>query len=107
MAAARLGHCTVDADYRQRVDLIARAARDLPAGHVLAIEGNRHAVPGLEGGLLPASPVGGAAPLPYYMAVGRTLRRAVAAGALVTADDVISPEASALWTLRREADAAA
>jgi predicted homoserine dehydrogenase-like protein len=30
----------------------------------------------------------------------------VAAGALVTEDDVIAPEASALWTLRREADAA-
>jgi predicted homoserine dehydrogenase-like protein len=106
MAAARLGHCTVDADYRLRVDLVARAVRDLPAGHVLAIEGNRHVVPGLEGGLMPAAAIGGAAPLPYYMAVGRTLRRAVAAGALVTEDDVIAPEASALWTLRREADAA-
>jgi len=27
MAVARLGHCTVDAEYRQRIDLIARAAR--------------------------------------------------------------------------------
>lgn len=106
MAAARLGHCTVDAAYRQRVDVVARAARDLPAGHVLAIEGNRHAVPGLEGGLLPAAPIGPAAPLPYYMAVGRTLRWPVPAGALLTADDVIAPEESALWALRREADAA-
>jgi hypothetical protein len=73
---------------------------------VLAIEGNRHAVPGLEGGLLPASPVIGSAAQPHYMAVGRTLCRAVPAGVVVTADDLIAPEDSALWTPRREADAA-
>jgi hypothetical protein len=40
------------------------------------------------------------------MAVGRTLCRAVPAGAVVTVDDLIAPEDSALWTPRREADAA-
>ena len=107
MAAARLGHTIVDAEYRQRVDLVARAARDLPQGHRFEIEGNRHVVPGLEAALLPAAPVGPATPVPYYMAVGRRLRRPVAAGALITGDDVEAPPDSALWALRREADALA
>jgi predicted homoserine dehydrogenase-like protein len=107
MAAARLGHSIVDAGYRQRVDLVARATRDLPQGHRFEIEGNRHVVPGLEAALLPAAPVGPATPVPYYMAVGRQLRRPVAAGALITGDDVEAPSDSALWALRREADALA
>jgi predicted homoserine dehydrogenase-like protein len=41
------------------------------------------------------------------MAVGRQLRRPVAAGALITGDDVEAPSDSALWALRREADALA
>ncbi len=105
MAAARLGHSMVNEDYRQRVDLVARAEQDLPTGHRLDIVGTRHAVPGLEAGLLPAKPVRGGNPLPYYMAVGLTLARPVAKGALITADDVTAPADSALWTLRREADA--
>lgn len=108
MAAARLGHCMVDARYRQRVDLVARAGRDLPAGHVLAIEGTRHAVPGLEPALLPAAPLRPGAALPYYMAVGCRLARAVPAGALLAVEDVEAPSGtapgSALWALRREAD---
>lgn len=105
MAAARLGHSMVDAEYRQRVDLVARADRDLPAGHAIEIVGTRHAVPGLDAALLPAKPVRGGNPLPYYMAVGLKLARPVAKGALLTADDVVAPEGSALWALRAEADA--
>lgn len=106
MAAARLGHGMVDAAYSLRVDLVARALRDLPAGHVLAIEGSRHAVPGLGAELLPAAALGPGAPLPYYMAVGRRLVRPVVAGALIGVEDVQTPEVSALWTLRAEADRA-
>jgi predicted homoserine dehydrogenase-like protein len=106
MAAARLGHSIVDATYRQRVDLVARASRDLPAGHVLAIEGTRHAVPGLEPALVPAVSVTAGSPVPYYMAVGLRLRRPVAVGATLMVDDVEERPGSLVWALRREADAA-
>jgi predicted homoserine dehydrogenase-like protein len=105
MAAGRLGHAVPDGGYQPVLDLVARAACDLPAGHVLAIEGNRHAVPGLDALLLPAAPARGASPAPYYLAVGRRLRRAVPAGALIACDDLDPQEDSLLWRLRAEQDA--
>jgi len=105
LAAARLGQSILDERYRPVVDLTARAQRDLPAGHRIEIVGTRHAVPGLEPVLTPATPVSGAAPLPYYMAVGRTLTRPVAAGSFITADDIEPPADSTLWRLRAEQDA--
>lgn len=104
MAAGRLGHAIPGDGYRPVVDLVARAARDLPAGHLLAIEGNRHAVPGLEALTLPARAVRGAAPAPYYLAVGSRLRRPVAGGAMITCDDLDAPS-GLLWQLRAEQDA--
>jgi predicted homoserine dehydrogenase-like protein len=106
MAAGRLGHSVPDAGYRPVVDLVARAVRDLPAGHAIEMEGNRHAVPGLDALLLPAAPAKGASPAPYYLAVGQRLRRSVAAGALITCDDLDIPADSLLWRLRAEQDAA-
>ncbi|MCL4765786.1 MAG: flagellar biosynthesis protein FlgA [Hyphomicrobiaceae bacterium] len=105
LAAARLGQSILDERYCPVVDLTARAMRDLPAGHKLDIAGMRHAVPDLEPVLTPAAAVAGASPLPYYMAVGRTLTRPVPSGALITADAVESPSGSTLWRLRAEQDA--
>jgi predicted homoserine dehydrogenase-like protein len=105
LAAARLGNSSVDETYRPVVDLTARAAQDLPAGHRLEIVGLRHAVPGLDPLLTPAAPARGGNPLPYYMAVGRTLTRPVAAGEMLTVDCVTADESSPLWRLRREQDA--
>jgi predicted homoserine dehydrogenase-like protein len=104
MAAARLDHSVVDERYRPVVDLTARAMRDLPAGRKLEIVGTRHAVPDLEPGLTPALAVNGSNPLPYYMAVGRTLTRAVAKGEFIAADCVAAPHNSTLWSLRAEQD---
>uniref|UniRef100_UPI002FDC5ED3 SAF domain-containing protein n=1 Tax=Falsiroseomonas oryzae TaxID=2766473 RepID=UPI002FDC5ED3 len=104
MAAGRLGHTVPDDAYRPVTDLVARATRDLRAGHLLAIEGNRHVVPGLDALLLPATPAAGAAPVPYYMAVGQRLRRPLAAGAMLTCDDLEHPADSLLWQLRAEQD---
>jgi predicted homoserine dehydrogenase-like protein len=104
MAAARLNHSVVDERYRPVVDLTARAMRDLPAGHKLEIVGTRHAVPDLEPGLTPAQSVSGNSPLPYYMAVNRTLTRAVRKGDAITADCVGAPDSSVLWSLRAEQD---
>jgi len=105
MAAGRLGHSVLDESYRPVVDLVARAARDLPAGHALDIEGNRHVVPGVDALLLPAAAASGSAPIPYYLAVGRRLRRPVAAGAVLRCDDVEPFGDSPLGRLRAEQDA--
>jgi predicted homoserine dehydrogenase-like protein len=105
MAAGRLGHAIPAEGYRPMVDLVARAARDLPAGHLLAMEGNRHAVPGLDALVLPARPARGDAPAPYYLAVGQRLRRPVAAGAMLRCEDLDLPAESLLWRLRAEQDA--
>ncbi len=104
MAAGRLGHAIPSDGYRPVVDLVARAARDLPAGHLLAMEGNRHAVPGLDALVLPARAARGDAPAPYYLAVGQRLRRPVAAGAMITCDDLEIPAEGLLWRLRAEQD---
>lgn len=102
LAASRLDHSILTDDYRLRVDLVCRATRDIAAGEVLAIEGTRHAVPALDPGLMPAVADGDDSPLPYYMAVGRTLRRAVAKGALLRFGDAVAPTDNTLWDLRRE-----
>lgn len=104
LAAARLGNQYVGPDYRPRVDLIARAGEDLPAGTQLTEVGVRHAIPGLVPEIQPARGVAGEAPLPYFMAVGCTLRRPVAKGRSIVRDDVESPADSDLWSLRAEMD---
>lgn len=104
LAAARLANASIGPDYRPVVDLTARASRPLERGRRLDIVGNRHIVPGLDALLTPAEPIGRGRPLPYYMAVGRTLVRDVEAGRLLTLDDVEPPSDSMLWALRREQD---
>jgi predicted homoserine dehydrogenase-like protein len=105
VAAARLRHYMVDESYRPVCDLVAKAETDLPDGHVVEIVGTRHAVPGLEPLLVPAAPARGGNPLPYYMAVGRKLKRGVARGEFITADAVEPAPESMLWRLRAEQDA--
>lgn len=105
MAAGRLGHSIPGSFYRPVTDLVARAARDLPAGHLLAMEGNRHAVPGLDALLLPYAAASGSAPAPYYLAVGQRLRRPVRAGTLIVCDDLETIGDGILWRLRAEMDA--
>ncbi len=88
------------------VDLVARAAIDLKAGQMLSVTNrHKHEVGTLTPQLLPAGPAAAGRPIPYYMAVGCRLARDVAAGELLTLDAVEEPEASVLWSLRREQDA--
>ena len=105
MAAARLRHDMVDESYRPVCDLVARAETDLPAGRRLDIVGLRHAIPDLQPLLLDAAPVRPGSPLPYYMAVGRTLVRPVKRGDTILVDDVGELADSTLWRLRAEQDA--
>jgi len=95
----------VDESYRPVCDLVAKAKTDLPDGHAIEIVGTRHAVPDLEPLLVPAAPARGGNPLPYYMAVGRKLKRGVARGEFITADVVEPAPESLLWQLRAEQDA--
>ncbi len=90
---------------RQRYDLVARTGRAYRAGERLDIDDHHHhEVHGLDPLLQPAQPVTGGNPLPYYMAVGRTLTRDVAAGTVLTRDLVEPPADSALWRLRAALD---
>jgi len=105
LQAVLLGTGAGDAP-RQRYDLVARASRDWRAGERLAIDDHHHhEVHGLAPSLEPARTVTAGAPLPYYMAVDRTLTRDVPAGSLITRDMVREPEGSALWSLRAALDA--
>lgn len=105
LSAARLGQSTGGRNVRMRFDLAGRANRAIKAGEVLAL-GPRHDIDYLDPLVLTARPLGAEAPLPYYLAAGRTVARPIAAGAVVTAADVLLDETSPLLRLRREQDAA-
>ncbi len=105
LCAALLEKPTGGTSPRPRVDLIARAARDFRAGDVLAItDPHHHEVAGLQPELAPAAALAEEAACPYYLAVGRTLTQAVAAGDVLTAGMVDLPADSQLVDLRRRQD---
>jgi predicted homoserine dehydrogenase-like protein len=87
-----------------RLDLVARATRNLSAGSVLAMGGHHHTIDGTAGELHPAKPLGSGNPVPFYLAANRQLVRNVEAGALISFDDIeITPD-STLLALRRQQD---
>ncbi len=106
LCAALLGQSSALGRDRPRVDLVARASREMAAGTVLAItNAHHHEVDGLEPMLLRAAPCVGASPVPYYLAASRPLARDVAAGQVLTVDDVDLDRDGALWSLRAAQDA--
>ncbi|MBL4919195.1 flagellar biosynthesis protein FlgA [Szabonella alba] len=90
----------VDAKY----DLQGRAKQDLKAGTLLTPQGRHHEVEGIDGFLAPAAAVVTGAPIPFHMMCNHRLRRDVAAGQILTLDDVDAPASSPLWELRAEMD---
>ncbi len=90
---------------RPRFDLVGVTGESLAEGQVLEL-GERHALAGVTPRLLPATPLGLSAPLPYYLAAGGRLRRDLAPGATITLEDVALPEDSILLALRRRQDEA-
>jgi predicted homoserine dehydrogenase-like protein len=104
VAAQRLGCSTGGLDVRPRIDLVARASRDIEPGEVLAM-GSRHVIGGLDPELVPARPLGEANPLPYYLATGLTIRRRVRKGSLLVGADVELPSDSVMLKLRISQDA--
>jgi len=89
-----------------RWDLVARATRALSAGSVLAMGGHHHSIADVAGELLPAAALADDAPVPFYLASNRRLRRDVAAGTLIRVADVDIDATSTLLALRRQQDAA-
>ncbi len=87
------------------VDLVAIADIDLAAGHVLEMGGHHHSVTGVSSAILPARPLTGEAPAPFYLAANKKLKRSVKAGQTITIADLEIPETSALWQLRLWQDA--
>jgi predicted homoserine dehydrogenase-like protein len=84
-------------------DVYAQATVPLRAGTKLEL-GERHALANLAPLMLDAQPAAGANSVPYYLAAGATLARDVAAGEMLTCDDVVPRADSVAWRLRREQD---
>jgi predicted homoserine dehydrogenase-like protein len=103
LAATQLGCSTGGTEVKPLIDLMARAARDLEPGEVLAM-GARHEISGLGYGLEPARALHENAPLPYYLAVGGRIRRTVRQGQPLCWGDVDLAPHSALLRLRQAQD---
>jgi predicted homoserine dehydrogenase-like protein len=104
LSAALLGQSTGGAEVKPRVDLTARAIRDLKAGETLTM-GYRHVIEGLEPQLTPARQLGPGEPVPYYLTAGRPVVRDVRRGEILTCADIALDEGTTLVRLRREQDA--
>jgi predicted homoserine dehydrogenase-like protein len=102
--AAMHGRSGYGTDHRPRLDLVAVAERDLPAGTVLGMGGHHHTIDALRAELRPAAALTPDAAAPFYLAADRVLARPVAGGeAIRMADLEIAPE-SRLHALRRMQD---
>lgn len=105
LRAVREGLPTPGFAPRPVVDLVARAARDLPRGTTLT-PSPRHGIEGVVPELHPAAPLAGAAAVPFYLLLGRTLARDVGPGATIRLDDLETAGEDVLWRMRAEQDAA-
>jgi len=92
-------------ELRPVCDVCAQATAPLRAGTRLEL-GERHTLANVAPLMLDARPASGANPVPYYLAAGATLARDVAAGAMLTCDDIVAPPGAVAWQLRREQDRA-
>lgn len=100
LSAVLLGVPTGATHYSPRVDVVARATRDLKAGEVV---GDDHS-PDWQVLMRSAQPVGDGVPIPLHMANGNALAVDVPRGTLLSAEMVVRPPNSALWWLRDEQD---
>ena len=97
LCAGLLGLPTGATEYLPRFDVIARVTEDKAAGQTLDYEDVQVMV-------RPARAVDGGAPLSLHMALWNELAVDVPAGTLITKAEVVPPEDSALWKLRRQQD---
>lgn len=101
---AGLGQSAYGADYRPRVDLVAVATRDLPAGSDLAARGHHHTIDGVSAEMRPMLPLSADVTTPYYLVANRTLARPVRRGEAIRLSDLVPTPGSALLDLRLKQD---
>ncbi len=102
--AAVHGRSGYGSDHRPRLDLVAIAERDLPAGTILAMGGHHHTIEALRAELRPSAPLTPDAAAPFYLAADRRLTRPVAGGETIRMADLeIGPD-SRLHAVRRMQD---
>ncbi|QDA36991.1 flagellar biosynthesis protein FlgA (plasmid) [Paracoccus liaowanqingii] len=89
---------------RPVIDLTAFADADLSAGTILTAQGHHHSIAHVSGRMTPAEALSDDAPIPYYLAAGRSLQRDVRAGEPILCGDVDLDEGSHLLRLRRQQD---
>ena len=104
LEATLLNRSSGAASPRPRLDLVATATRDLPAGTLLYALGHHHTIDGVEAALVPASALTPQAAAPYYLAANRRLKRTVASGQAIRVADVDIDGASDLNRLRQVQD---
>ena len=92
------------AEPAHRVDLVACADIDLPAGTLLTAGGHHHQIEGVSGAVVPARPLAPNAPAPFYLVANRRLVRPVEKGQMIVLDDVEIDDGSELLALRRMQD---
>ncbi|MBS3651753.1 flagellar biosynthesis protein FlgA [Pseudaminobacter sp. 19-2017] len=105
LEAAIHGVSSGGVEARHRVDLVARAEVDLPAGHDLAMGGHHHVITGVSSEIRPSQALAPDAPAPFYLAADRRLARPVAKGEHIVMADLEIESSSILLNLRREQDA--
>ncbi|MBM3235457.1 flagellar biosynthesis protein FlgA [Candidatus Poribacteria bacterium] len=88
-----------------RVDMVAKSARDFRAGEILGEKpGSLGLNLELRALLMPAVPITGNHPVPFFMLEGKRLSRDISSGTVITQDMVIPPQDSFLWSLRKQQD---
>ena len=100
MCAALLGVPTGAIEYRPRFDLLARANADFKAGD---LHPNDYHV-SLQSLVRPACSLKDSQPLPFHLGNGNPFSMKIDAGSVITAEMVIRPEVSTLWSLREQQD---
>jgi predicted homoserine dehydrogenase-like protein len=113
LCAALLKVPTGASDPQPRVDVVARAVRDLRAGEPAGYERGevsegaptRQYLTRVAPAMQVAAPVAPGRALPLFMGQGARLAADVPAGTIITADRVDPPADSRLWALRAEQDA--
>jgi len=76
------------AEPRPVLDLVARANTELDAGTRLQCYGHHHVIDGLDPELVPAAPLSDDAPVPFYLAADKRMRRTVNAGEVLRLGDL-------------------
>ena len=96
---------TGSAEVLPHVDIVAATARDFRAAEMLGSSGTLGWNRDLRASLVPAFPLSGSSPVPFFMLEGNRLAKDVPAGTTITVDMIAPPVDSALWSLRRQQDA--